>query len=214
MIHGVKINGTDTLTTYGLMVLADISEGSPALKTAYVDIPNGDGSLDFSYFTGEPHYSERTVTFTLFKKVDDTALQGLRQMLMSAYHGKIVDVYLPTSTDYYYTGTLQIGDLVGYNQGKISCTLRAQPFRTYKQTLVFTVTGSDSFGLVNGGDCKVTPLVKTTAAATITVGAATVSLPANANQLVPAFTMDPHATVSWSVTSTGTTTISYPEKVL
>lgn len=212
MIHGVKINGTDTLTTYGLMVLADISEGSPALKTAYVDIPNGDGSLDYSYFTGEPHYSERTVTFTLFKKVDDATLQGLRQTLMSAYHGQIVNVYLPTDDYYYYTGTLQIGDLVGFNQGKIPCTLRAEPFRTYYQQSVTTISGSDSFSLINAGDTKQVPLIKTTAAATITAGGATVSLAANTNQLVPALTMPPHTTVAWSITSTGTTTITVQEK--
>ena len=143
MLHGVTINGTDTLAAYGLILLADVGIDPPERKTNYVDIPGADGSLDLSNFPqGRPTFASRNVTFNLFKAVDDEELRSLRSTLMSAYHGKEVTLLLPDdageTTRHAYKGVLSVGPFAGYNTGIIPCTMVADPYR-YK-TAVTTVT--------------------------------------------------------------------------
>ena len=50
MLHGVVIDGVDTLTEYGLILLADLSEGEAEPKTELLDIPE---DLYVQYESGE-----------------------------------------------------------------------------------------------------------------------------------------------------------------
>ena len=43
---GAIINGVDTLTQYGLCMLADLTISEPVVKESLVDLPGADGTLD------------------------------------------------------------------------------------------------------------------------------------------------------------------------
>lgn len=127
---GVNINGVDTFCDYGLILLADVSIGTPTLKENRIDIPGAHGSLDLSYaVTGEPLYNDRPISFTLFKRADDSAIIQLRDQLAGMFHGRQCTLRFPFDYGYYYTGTIKVGDLQGYNSGRIPISMTAAPHK-------------------------------------------------------------------------------------
>lgn len=128
--YGVNINGVDTLEQYGLMLLEDIKAGSPEFKETRVDIPGMSGTLNLSYaVTGRPTFGDREISFSLFKRVNDTALDVLRTRLRALWHGREVKLILPFDKSHYYAGVMEIGESSGYNSGKIPVTMTAEPYK-------------------------------------------------------------------------------------
>lgn len=127
---GVRINEIDTLYNYGLILLADVVIGAPTLKENRIDIPGAHGSLDLSFaVTGEPLYNDRPISFTLFKQVNDLTLNQLRDQLAGVLHGRRCRLSFPFDYGYYYIGTIKIGDLQGYNSGRIPISMTAAPHK-------------------------------------------------------------------------------------
>lgn len=142
MLHGVKINWVDTLTRYGLCLLADVEIPAPAVRTTRITVPGMDGSIDVSQaLTGEPVYDDVDISIPLFARKGDAELQAIRRQLLLAYHGREVEVVLPHDAKHYYLGTLSIGNLSGYGSGEIPVTLHAGPWRYKIEPTV--VTASD-----------------------------------------------------------------------
>lgn len=131
MLRGVKIDYIDTLTDFGLAVLADIKIETPKLKTNYINVPGANGALNLSnYPQGRPTFEMRHITFTLFKGVDDLSLWASYKELLVRFHGREVTVKLPTDNyAYEYKGVIQFGDVTGFNSGKITADLYADPVK-------------------------------------------------------------------------------------
>ena len=141
MLHGIGIEWFDeqiqydSLTEDGLCLLDDLTIGEAKLKENYVDIPGGNGSLNLSYAPqGYPVYEDREISFTLFKGVDDVALEAIRAKLANMFHGQEVHLILPNDLHSYWAGVIQFGAISGYNSGKIPVTFRAQPYKTHLTT--------------------------------------------------------------------------------
>lgn len=141
MLHGISIDyfeeqiQYDSLTDDGLCLLDDLTIGEAKLKENYVDIPGGNGSLNLSYAPqGYPVYEDREISFTLFKGVDDVALEATRAKLANMFHGQEVDLYLPNDPKSCWTGVIQFGAISGYNSGKIPVKFRAQPYKINRST--------------------------------------------------------------------------------
>ncbi|MEA4965381.1 MAG: hypothetical protein VB055_06130 [Oscillospiraceae bacterium] len=212
MLHGIKINGVDTLEAYGLILLSDLKIDEPELKETYVDIPGADGSLNLSYaLAGRPTYKNRDISFTLYKRVEDDALKLLREQLMNAYHGRQVTLQPPFETDAHYNGVIQFGALSGYRSGKIPVTMSADPWKlkNSKTVVVSNISETGVITLQNWGK-PVSLKISTTAAITITWGSNSVSLSAGADWLVPNLVLQADET-SLAVTGTSTVTITYQE---
>lgn len=208
MIHGVKINDVDTLETYGLMLLANITISAPALKSTRIDIPWADGSLDYSYFTGQPAYNDRKIKFTLFAQVADCELEEIRSRIMADFHGQIVTLILPDHPTMYYRGTIEFGDLSGYNSGKIPVTMIAEPWKYSVQETIVTQSGN-GVALLENLRMPVTPRITATAAATLTWPGHSVAIETPGSDLiVPALTLGAGAT-EVTVETTGTVTFTY-----
>ena len=217
MMYGIKINGTDTLSAYGLALLSDLSVSKAELKENYVDVPGADGSLNMGYaLTGEPTYKDRDITGTLFKRVDDFALSQIAQSISNAYHGKTVKIQLPTDTDHYFSGVIQFGGLDGYNSCKIPFSARVNPWR-YKSS-VTTVTRTDlttaykTLTLANERK-PVVPSITVTAETTVKWGEATWTLSLGTH-LVPEITLaEGENTLKAKLTAdgTGSITVTYQE---
>ena len=139
MLHGVKINGVDTLTRYGLCLLADVEIPAPAVRTTRITVPGMDGSIDASQaLTGEPIYDDVDISLPLFARKADAELQAIRRQFLDAYHGREVQLVLPHDADHYYLGTLSVGNLSGYGSGEIPVTLHADPWRYKLEPTVVT----------------------------------------------------------------------------
>lgn len=151
MIYGVTINGTDTLTQWGLMLLSDLNIGTPPLKSVLIDVPARDGTINMSYaLNGYPVYGNRQISFTLFKAVDDTQLNGIKTALAALCHGQEKTLALPVDNSHYYRGVFSIGNISGFNSGKIPVTVTAEPY-AYKN-VVSTASGT----IPSGGTLSLT----------------------------------------------------------
>ena len=215
MIYGVSINGIDTLEAWGLMLLADVTVEAPALKEYTADIPGGDGSLDYSAYTGYPHYKDRKLSFTLFSGVEDKALQNIRTALMLAWHGQQVELVLPDDVAHCYRGVLQVGESSGYNSGCIPITMRAEPLRYALQDTMVIHEGNGSRQLENHG-MPVTPEITTTAETKISwrEGEHTIVLSEGAGQYVSALVLPRNGTLTLEIETEGSVTFVWREGVL
>lgn len=155
MIYGVIINETDTLHKYGLCLLEDVSIGAPEPKVKYVDLPDGDGSLDLSdSLTGRVSYGMREITFNLFAAVNvvhgkpwaanEWAASEALAMFMQEYHGKKVKLWLPDDREHYFFGRIAIGGKGGYNKGVVPVSMTAEPwkYKNYVTRKLYSVDGT------------------------------------------------------------------------
>ena len=126
MTYGVTINGTDTKTTHGLILLADLSIQEAQARTAMVEVPGRSGFWDFTeVLANGPTFGNVQITFTLFKRVKDPDLQSLRNTLATAYNGQIVQLVLPTTpSGYCYHGRMSVGSA---KNGQIAFSVDAEP---------------------------------------------------------------------------------------
>lgn len=119
----------NTLANYGLMLVDDVALSSPELKTNYIDVPGMDGSIDTSESPqGYPVYQDRTLSFSLYKDVDDAALTDLRTELMTKYHGKRTTLSMPFESDHYFSGRFQFGALDSTKRGIIPVSGTVYPY--------------------------------------------------------------------------------------
>ena len=184
MLYGVKINGTDTLMEYGLILCADLKISEPRLKENRIDIPGGDGSLNMSYAPqGIAVYYDREITFTLFKAMGEEERDELVTTLRNAWHGLEVSLILPNDTTHYWHGVIGFGEISGYNEGKIPVKMTAGPYKLKNTLTSVTQEGAGSVILENERR-PVTPLISSTGSATLTwdgysvaIGAGEVTVP-------------------------------------
>lgn len=126
MTYGVTIDGTNTLTEWGLILLADLVVESPAPNLNLVTVPGVNGAYDFSEILGAVTFQTRNISFSLFKRVPDTQLKVIRDEVAERFHGKRVELVLPDGATV-YEGRMSIGGVDGYNTGRIAVTMIADP---------------------------------------------------------------------------------------
>ena len=204
MLHGVTINGTNTLTAYGLFLCADLNIGEPTLKENLVDIPGGNGALNMSYSPqGYPVYNNREISFTLAKRMTDadraTALAAIRNL----WHGREVSLVLPDDANHYWHGIISFGGVSGYNSGKIPVKMTAEPYKL-KNAEATVTSGAGTVTLTNEG-MPVVPTVTSTGSATIAWDGHSVAISAG-EQTIPQLVLPAGET---EITITGSATVTF-----
>ncbi len=143
MLNGVYINGQNTKSAFGFVVLGDIKVGAPPLRRKTVTVPGADGVIDFSYIYGRPIFDTREITFNLFAKLDEETFETRRKAMFLAYHGQRVKLRLPNDDEVsgiagddgcYYEGVLEFGDTGAYGGNVIPVRMYADPYK-YKTSV-------------------------------------------------------------------------------
>lgn len=139
MYYGAILDGINTLYKWGLVLLDDLEEGTPELKTNYQDVGGMDGQLNLSYaLTGGPVFGMRPVSFTLCRLLQfpqrsvyahPMSMSAIWSELMTRYHGREVELILPTDLLHHYTGVVQIGRITGKSRDCIPVSMTAEPWR-------------------------------------------------------------------------------------
>ncbi len=167
MLYGVTIDGIDTLRDFGLILCADLKISRPKLKENRVDIPGGDGSLNMSYSPqGYPVYKDRTISFSLFKAMGEAERSQLVSLLNNKWQGREVKIVLPDDEDHYWKGTIEFGDINGYNSGKIPVSMTAYPYKLRARKTVKGIQGNGTVTLRNER-MQAIPTIANTAPATL-----------------------------------------------
>lgn len=140
MMHGAVIESADTLGEYGLVLLADVSYGTPEPRIKAITVPEADGTLDLTEaLAGAVRYGSRKIKFSLFAyrdvvtgkpgKPDEQSFAIIRQRLMNDVHGKRKKLWLPDDPDRYFIGRFEVGQKGSYNSGTVQVTVTADPWR-------------------------------------------------------------------------------------
>lgn len=209
MLYGVTIDNIDTLREFGLILCADLKISRPKLKENRVDIPGGDGSLNMSYSPqGYPVYKDRTISFTLFKAMGEAERDQLVSELCNKWNGKEVRLILPNDEDHFWSGTIEFGDISGYNSGKIPVSMTAYPYKKRVRQTVKIIEGDGTVTLVNER-MPVVPSISNSAVATLSWEGKSVSLEPGEHAL-PQLMLQQGNTVI-TVATSGEVTFTYRE---
>ena len=204
-LHGVTINSTDTLTTYGLFLCADLVIGEPKLKENLVDIPGGNGSLNMSYSPqGMPVYHNREIKFSLAKRMTDADRATAIATLRNLWHGKEVSLTLPNDSTHYWHGIIAFGDESGFNNGTIPVKMTAEPYKLKSSVTTKTQNGAGTIALTNEG-MPVVPTVTSTGSGTLAWDGHSVSI-VSGEQVIPQLVLQAGTT---SVTVTGAINVTF-----
>jgi hypothetical protein len=216
--HGMSINGTDLLTTYGLILGADLEIAAPALRSSRVIIPGRDGSLNLSYaLTGAPVYDDRVISGSLLKQADDSTLDSTRRTLLSSYHGREVDIVLPVDTTHVFRGVIEFGGVPGFNKGTIKWSMVAEPYRlklTDTEVTKNLTTTEQTFTIANEAR-PVVPTITVSTETTVKFGNGTFVLSSGAHVVPDIMLQAGNNTIKAKTSSgTGTMKLTYREGVL
>lgn len=174
MMYGVTINGEDTRSKWGLILMSDLTIPMPEPRYRFIEVPERDGAIDMSEaLTGKLTYSQRKITFTLFAAYDvirgadkppnERAFQELKARFSDAYHGKSVSIRFPGDPDagFQFEGRLTVGEKAGYNKGRIPITIMAEPYR-YGGSFDVTLTDQANYTEIENNGLSVYPMITVT----------------------------------------------------
>lgn len=104
----------------------------PPVKTNYIDIPGGDGALDFSEaLTGHPVYGNRegSIEYILINGYE--TWQETHDAILNYLHGKKMSVVMEDDPDYYYIGRFSINEFKS-NEDNYTITINyvMEPYKT------------------------------------------------------------------------------------
>lgn len=127
------------------IVLTEKEIGAPEVKKSTLDIPGGDGELDYTEFFGEPKYGNVTHKFT-FVSIQNRLLEQY-SVVKSALHGKKMRIVLDADPDYYYVGRCEVSSMHDeHGIGTIVITCDCEP---YKYAMAKTVVYQAVDGVVD-----------------------------------------------------------------
>lgn len=108
MGRGIIIDNLNTYDDWGLILTA-IELNPPDVKTKYVELPIGNGSIDLTdALLGEASFEDRRGFFSFDVLVPVENRAGLISTMGSYIQGKKRKVILPDDLDHYYYGRLAI----------------------------------------------------------------------------------------------------------
>lgn len=126
--------------------------GSPAAKTATVDIEGGDGVLDYTEYFGDVKYKNRKLKFDFESIVPQAQFPELYSAILNALNGQKMKIVLDEDADFYYIGRLDISDFTnkkGIGSIKIDCDCEPYKYKQNKTVVSQSVDGSADIALSN-----------------------------------------------------------------
>ena len=136
-LYSVTFGEYNSWDTWHLIPTGRPSIAPPAVKTNFVEVPGGNGSLDMSNaLTGYPTYGDRTGSIT-FMCLDKRPWQEIYDSILYALHNKSMRMTLSEDPNFYYEGRFEASQWqtnADYSTIDISYTLK--PFKTSVESKV------------------------------------------------------------------------------
>lgn len=103
----IKIGSKWSYDAWGLLLAAGWDLGPAQPKTAFVEVPASDGSLDLSeVLSGEPRYNNRNLSFGLVFLQPESEWEAIRQEVENYCAGQRLQITLPHDTKHYLLGRI------------------------------------------------------------------------------------------------------------
>lgn len=184
--EGIRINGVHSFADYDLTIASrqiDLPPKSSIRKT----VPFMNGYYDYSKMNGAVSWGERQIQYTfdiVGETVEemDTKRTEVVNWLCNLHD---VDIYDDTIPDYHFHGSFDgISQSEDAEKSELTVIFVCYPFMISNEPTEVYVGGE--FSITNKGQ-PVRPILKTSQAATITVGGITQSVPAGETELAIVF---------------------------
>lgn len=202
---GVTFGSKHSYNDWGIW-LEDTHINPPLPKRYIVDVPARNGLLDLTpELTPTIRFENRTLTFTFRVKAGDWST--LLSQIYGQIHGQTLDVISDLDPQWHWHGCVTVDDFSSDQRtGKLVITVDADPFKLSNTDSTYTVSGDGTISAVVDR-MEVTPTITNTAEATIVFGDISVTLDAGTH-LVNAIMLT-EGTNTLTITSTGSTTVTY-----
>jgi len=184
--NSLVVGGVDILARYGLVFTDDYDLGFPEVKTSYVDLPGGDGTVDLTESSGGVRYKDRTQTFTLLvPRCTQREAEAIRTRLATLLHGRRYTYQLGVDPGYDYRGRFAIGRLtrIEHKAETIPVTVTADPWKSAgTMTLRLDARGGVRVPIDNGAR-SVCPTIEANHAAVVGYHGESWDLPPGAHRI-------------------------------
>ena len=170
MIKGIYFDDVHSYHDLNLVLNAggvDIPPAEP--KTNYIDIPGGDGSLDFTEGLGRVTYKDRNCTFkfTLNPNGDlsQEAFEEKKTEISNLLNGKACRITLDKDPDYYYQGRCKVDEHAQDRQilqFTVSAVVRPYKLKQTKTVVTVDLSSTEKEVILMNSKKTVVPLITCT----------------------------------------------------
>lgn len=154
------------------LILAHKTISEPAIKTAYVSVPGGNGALDYTDYFGDPTFEDRTISLEFLSLESWTDQMLSDSTVKNALHGRKMEIRCSDDPGWYWIGRISVGAWqYDRGAGKLPITIQAEPFKLAEaeKTLSRTFSLAYRITLSNAGRKPVVPTLDNTVAVRLTI---------------------------------------------
>lgn len=149
-MNGITFGGFHSYRDFSL-ILAQKTIGTPSPKTETIDIPGGDGVLDFTEFFGEVKYNNRQLSFDFSTLVRQEQFMTLFSTVQNALHGQKMKIVLDDDPECYYIGRITVNEWkADQNIGKLTIDCDCEPYKYKLTSQAVNLTGRNLLNLDAG----------------------------------------------------------------
>lgn len=167
---------------YDLNLILSAVDIPPAIpKTAYIDIPGGDGSVDLTEAHGEVKYNDRDCKFTFTMNpagnLSERAWEEKKTEVSNALNGKVFQIVLDKDDSYYYEGRCEVSEYLSNKRVRqFVVTAKVKPYKMKRDITIIgynlTADGIE-INIKNGRKTAIPEIVVESENATIEIGTTT-----------------------------------------
>jgi phage-related protein len=140
-MKGITFGNYHSFRDFRLILSPNNAIGTPTPKYELIDIPGGDGMLDFTEAFGEVKYGNRPMSFEFSTMVPQTEFLSLFATVQSALHGQKMKIILDDDPDFYYMGRITVSEWKASRLiGKLTIDCDCEPFKYKAQKTVVSAT--------------------------------------------------------------------------
>lgn len=131
-MKGVTFGNYHSSRDFRLVLSPNNAIGTPAPKYQLLDIPGGDGVLDFTEAFGEVKYSNRQLSFEFSTMVPQSEFLALFATVQNALHGQKLKIVLDDDPEWYYMGRITVSEWKADRLiGSLTIDCDCEPFKQY-----------------------------------------------------------------------------------
>lgn len=169
-MNGIQFGNYHSWNDFSLVLQPDWELEAAQPKIEQIDIPGGDGVLDFTEAFGEIKYKNRKLKFNFRTIVPRSEFWTLFSTIQNTISGRYMKIVIDNDPMWYYMGRITMDQWkADQNIGQITVECDCEPYKykKYKTVRNDTVTESGTIAYANSR-MSVIPSITLTAPATIT----------------------------------------------
>lgn len=145
-MNTVRFDTYNSFEDFGL-VLSGKSIGAPAPKLLSVDIPCGDGALDYTDYFGRTNYYNRELSFDFTVAESPREFLTVYSRLQNLLNGRKMKITLSEDPLFYYVGRVSVDDWKSEkNIGKVTIKVNAEPYKLkHALTVIYRTVDTETF---------------------------------------------------------------------